>query len=478
MSPCFLHLVPCAFLLVLLGGCADEEGTWTGGPTAPEKTALDPAVREVIEKRVAAVKRDPDSASAQRSLGLAYEANSAWGEAVSAFRAAVDLEPTDHAARLHLAICLIEAGGDAEHIEQLERVVKEQPDGPAARFRLGQAYLNVGRFVKAQEQFSALRGLLPGRVHAHTGLGQVLLQQDDAEGALPHLRKAQSLDSDDLFVAFVLGQCLADLGHTREAMPLLSRGADADPPQLPDTLTKELDTYGVGLTARLARVNRLVEGGNLIRAITILKDLKTQYPEDLTVLNNLGAIYIQANQDEEALATLNNLLAIEPTHAQAWLNTASIHYERGRALLTSDRAAAQPHLVKALRAADKAVSFAGHSTKMHTQRGITLLALGSHDEAIAEFQEAIRMGTSEETVYLDCARLLFRQGREGSCLQTLLAGSQSHPEWVEVRIQIIPYYVRRRDSLGARSLLEEIRALAPEDPRLTDIQNLISENGL
>ena len=106
------------------------------------------------------------------------------------------------------------------------------------------------------------------------------------------------------------------------------------------------------------------------------------------------------------------------------------------------------------------------------------MALGGLEEAIAEFRETIRLGTTNQVVYLECSRLLLRQGRQGECLAVLLAGAQTHPEWVEVRIQILPYHVRRKDSPAARSLMEEIRALAPEDPRLVDILNLIVKNGL
>jgi tetratricopeptide (TPR) repeat protein len=485
------HLVLALALLHLVAGCSDEHSTLpdpSNATMAPD--VFDPAVQVVIQKRLEAIKRNPGSATAQRSLGLAFEANSAWPWAIGAYRRTLAINPDDHAARLHLAICLAHAGEDVEHVEQLEIVVKAEPTMAAGLNLLGLGYLNAGRFQEAQAQFLALRSLVPDLALGHLGMGQVLLEKDEAKEALKHLRKAHDLAPDDLFVGFVLGQCLADIGHNTEALPYLSRANDPRQlanlgirglvirPPLVDTLTKELGGYGVSLTAQIAQASRHLGAGNRIAALSILEDLEDDYPDDLAVLNNLGAVYIQVGQDEDALRVLHHLLTVKPDHHKAWFNISSIHYDRGVALLRTDRAAAQPHLGKALSAADKAVTHGRHVARMHNQRGNTLMALNNPEEAVAEYHEAIRLGSTDETVYLKCSQLSFMQGHRSEGFEVLMKAAQTHPEWFEVRIQIVPYYVGRQDSIGARSLMAEIKNLAPEDPRLTNILNLIVESGL
>jgi tetratricopeptide (TPR) repeat protein len=473
------HLVLGLALLHLVAGCGDENSTvsdLSDATMAPD--VLDPAVQVVIQKRLDAIKRNPGSAAAQRSLGLAFEANSAWPWAIGAYRRTLALNPDDHAARLHLAICLAHAGEDVEHVEQLERVVKAEPTMTAGINLLGLGYLNAGRFQEAQTQFLTLRSLIPDHALGHLGMGQVLLEEGEAKNALKHLRKAHDLAPDDLFVGFMLGQCLADIGRNSEALPYLSRANDPIRPPLVDTLTKELGGYGVSLTAMLAQASRHLGAGNRITALSILERLEDDYPDDLAVLNNLGAVYIQVGQDEDALRVLHHLLTVKPDHHKAWFNISSIHYDRGVALLSTDRAAAQPHLGKALAAADKAVTHGRHVAKMHNQRGNALMALSNPEEAIAEYREAIRLGSTDETVYLKCSQLSFMQGHRSEGFEVLMKAAQTHPEWFEVRIQIVPYYVDRQDSIGARSLMAEIKNLAPEDPRLTNILNLIVESGL
>ncbi|MAE47249.1 MAG: hypothetical protein CMJ86_10205 [Planctomycetes bacterium] len=473
------HLVLSLALLHLVAGCGDEHSTLpdiSDATMAPD--VLDTAVQVVIQKRLEAIKRNPGSATAQRSLGLAFEANSAWPWAIGAYRRTLAINPDDHAARLHLAICLAQAGEDVEHVEQLERVVKAEPTMAAGLNLLGLGYLDAGRFQEAQAQFLTLRNLFPDHPLGHLGMGQVLLEKGEAKDALEHLRKAHKLAPDDLFVGFMLGQCLADIGRSSEALPYLSRANDPIRPHLADTLTKELGGYGVSLTAQIAQASRYLGVGNRTVALSILEDLADDYPDDLAVLNNLGAVYIQVGQDEDALRVLHHLLTLKPDHHRAWFNISSIHYDRGVALLSTDRAAAQPHLNKALSAADKAVTHGRHVARMHNQRGNALMALNNPEEAIAEYREAIRLGSTDETVYLKCSQLSFMKNRPSEGFEVLMKAAQSHPDWFEVRIQIVPYYVERQDSIGARSLMAEIKNLAPDDPRLTNILNLIVESGL
>ncbi len=473
------HLVLGLALLHLVAGCGDEHSTLpdpSDATMAPD--VLDTAVQVVIQKRLEAIKRNPGSATAQRSLGLAFEANSAWPWAIGAYRRTLAINPDDHAARLHLAICLAQAGEDVEHVEQLEIVVKAEPTMAAGLNLLGMGYLNAGRFQEAQSQFLTLRSLFPDHPLGHLGMGQVLLEKGEAKSALKHLSKAHNLAPDDLFVGFMLGQCLADIGRSSEALPYLSRANDPIRPHLADTLTKELGSYGVSLTAQIAQASRFLGAGNRIAALSILEDLEDDYPDDLAVLNNLGAVYIQVGQDEDALRVLHHLLTVKPDHHRAWFNISSIHYDRGVALLRTDRTAAQPHLGKALSAADKAVTHGRHVARMHNQRGNALMALNNPEEAIAEYREAIRLGSTDETVYLKCSQLSFMQKRPSEGFEVLMKAAQTHPEWFEVRIQIVPYYVERQDSIGARSLMAEIKNLAPDDPRLTNILNLIVESGL
>lgn len=478
-----MQLLPLSLLcLIPLASCTEQEAP--PGQSAQEQEefaadrALDPAVQAVIDKRIKAIKRNPSSAAAHRSLGLAYESNAAWSRAIRALRKSLELASDDHATRMHLAICLSAAGSDAECLQLLEQVVAAQPDGPAGLYRLGVGYLRAGRFTEARTQFTAVRNLLPSNPHGHLGLGEVAMELGDAEAALTHLQKARTVGKGNDFVDFALGQCLAELGREMEAMPLLSKGMDAVRPQIGDSLSREMSRYGVSRSALLGRAADLHEGGDPASALGILKNLEEDYPEDLVVLNNLAAAYIAVKKGELALGTLEHVLRIKNSQHSAWFNISSIHFDRAIALVNQDFPAAQPHLAKALAAADKAVLHGGHLARMHTMRGKVLMIMKSYPEAIAELGESIRLGTTNEDVFLNSSKLLTATGRSPEAFRVLLNGMQKHPDWIEVKVQCIPYFVAQRDSINARRILDEIASLAPEDTRLPAIQSLLTQNGL
>ena len=68
---------PIALSLLALGlsACGPPD------PTSPlDTTGLDPAVRTLLEERLAVAREAPEDAARHGSLGLAYEANGLWPE--------------------------------------------------------------------------------------------------------------------------------------------------------------------------------------------------------------------------------------------------------------------------------------------------------------------------------------------------------------------------------------------------------------
>ncbi|MDA0947437.1 MAG: tetratricopeptide repeat protein [Planctomycetota bacterium] len=469
-----------ALLPLLLPAC--------GGASAPPVTVaellpagvqeVDPAVLEVLEQRVGAVNRDLGSAAVRRSLALALEANSFWAEAIAQYRLALGMDAADWDALLHLAGCLRQAGDLSGELDALERVVAARPDDRAALNRLAVARLDQGNLDGARELFRTLRSLLPEHPHGPLGLGQVELEAGNAEVALEHLESARALGRGAPFIDFVLGQCLAELGRTDEAVVLLDRGADSNRPQIATALEDEKARYSVSRADRISRAGRLHEAGRSAEARLILERLREQDPDDVPVLNNLAAAQMKLGRQDEAIATLEHVLELEPDQYAAWFNLASIHFDRGQEQMSASGSVDADLVALAMQAADRAVEFGGHLANMHLMRAKVLMLARSYAEAVTEFQASIRLGTTNEDVYLNCSKVQMNLGDQAGGIQTLMDGAARNPSWAEVRIQLLPYWVARRDGLAARGVLAEIEALIPEDPRLPKLRDYLKSNGL
>lgn len=469
--------------LLLLGACGPEvalpfDATDLSRASDGAGEGLDPAVVSMLEARLDAVRSEPSSASAMRSLGLACETSGSWDLAIQALEAALVLDPKDQGARLHLAICLHEAGRYDEELAALQEVSAAEPGNYAALYRLGVALLDRGRFDEALISFQTLATLKPDLHQGHLGVGQVLLEQEQPAQALTHLDAARARAVGDRFVEFAMGQCLADLGREQEAAAFLARGADAKRTHIADPLNAELAQYVVGRTGLLQRAMRLHQGGDFASARRILAGLAEDYPEDTTILANLGSAERELQQPDAAIASLTRAVELDPTLYAAWFNLASTHMDVFIRARSASGSSGSERLTLALAAADRAVEHGGHLAEMHEVRAKVHTLMNEGERAINDYQQAIALGTDNQETFLAVARLQFLRGdREGAFL-TLSQGAELHPDWVEVRVQALPILVDRRDALGARRLLEEVETLVPNDRRVEAMRQLIADQGL
>ena len=482
--PCAPIAAPlAAALLLLASGCGPAaEPPFDSSALARASNgagdALDSAVVTMLEQRLQAVRDQPGSAAALRSLGLACETSGSWDLAVLALEAALAADTADQGARLHLAICLHEAGRYDEELAALGTITEAEPENLPALYRHGVALLDRGRFDEALRSFQTLAALQPDLHQGHLGVGQVLLEQEQAEEALEHLDRARARAGGDRFVEFAMGQCLADLGREQEAAAFLARGTDAKRTHIADPLNAELAQYVVGRTGLLQRALRLHQGGDFASARRILAGLAEDYPEDTTILANLGSAERELQQSEAAIVSLTRAVELDPTLYAAWFNLASTHMDVFIRARSDSGQTSGERLTLALAAADRAVEHGGHLAEMHEVRAKVHTLMNEGERAITDYQQAIALGTDNQETYLAVARLQFLRGdREGAFL-TLGQGADLHPDWVEVRVQALPILVDRRDSLGARRLLEEVEALVPNDRRVEAMRQLIADQGL
>ncbi len=345
---------------------------------------LDQAVVDMLEARLEAVRSDPDSAPAMRSLGLACETSGSWDLAIQALEAALVLDPKDQGARLHLAICLHEAGRYDEELAALKEVSEAEPGNLAALYRLGVALLDRGRFDEALISFQTLAALKPELHQGHLGVGQVLLEQEKPEQALTHLDTARGRAGGDPFVEFAMGQCLADLGREQEATAFLTHIADA--------LNAELGRYVVGRSGLLQRALRLHRGGDLSGARRILVDLAEEYPDDTTILGNLGSAQRELGLADEAVVSLSRAVELEPDLYAAWFNLASTHLDVVLRERKESGKVSGERLAMALEAANEAVRHGGHLADMHEVRAKVHTLMNEGERALVDYQRAIDLG--------------------------------------------------------------------------------------
>src|SRR5262249_51606137 len=131
----------------------------------------------------------PANAIAQLNFGNGLAALGRRGEAIAAYRKAVELNPDFAEARLNLGTMLLERGDISEAIDQLNASVQLQPGSAEAQSMRGRAYQQKHLFFKAADCFRAALARQPDDVATRVRLA-LALAPHDADAAIAELRRA------------------------------------------------------------------------------------------------------------------------------------------------------------------------------------------------------------------------------------------------------------------------------------------------
>jgi len=170
----------------------------------------------------------------------------------------------------------------------------------------GIGLLLQGDLRGAEAAFRTVMAVDPTYVDGPVNVARARLQEGDVEAAIPLLEQALSLDPDLARAHFFMGTALRTLGRYDEAMPHLEA----------------------------ARV---------------------QYPRDRVVLNQIGRLQFLERQYDEAVATLEGVLLIDPEDLQAHYNLMLSHQGAGR----PDEAARERALYERFKADESAQAITG-----------------------------------------------------------------------------------------------------------------------
>jgi tetratricopeptide (TPR) repeat protein len=243
-------------------------------------------------------------------------------------------------------------------ITMLSRAQALRMEDPDIAFNLGVALAMNGRHIDAIPIYRALLSRAPSLVKARINLAACLLAIGQPRAACTELRPLREADPKSIDVFLNLASAMVEAGEFELAHSEIS---DA-----PETLR----THGA---ANLLKARAL----NGLRRHEEAADLFRQLLEGESVSadahNGLGAALLQLGRVQDAIAHLQNAIALDPQLMQA-------HHNLGHALHMAGRFEA------ALQAYDLAHSLAPAAAEPLYNKAMTLLSLGHFDEGWPLFE--------------------------------------------------------------------------------------------
>jgi len=217
--------------------------------------------------------------------GLAWDRLGNGPEALAAYRDAVEADPENMEARLHLGeVLLVQARNPEEALGHFEHVRVRKPSDANAAFGVARCQVLLGQTDAAREQLDALLAEHPDYARALVERGKLALAAGDAAGAEASLRRAFALTPDDRVALHNLIEALRKLDKTEDANRL--------EPQL-----KELDTD-------LHRLREII--------LAVAKD-----PHDLALRTEAAEICLRHGRKDEGRRWLATVLRRDPSDARA-----------------------------------------------------------------------------------------------------------------------------------------------------------------
>jgi tetratricopeptide (TPR) repeat protein len=141
-----------------------------------------------------AAKLDPWFGDAYMLLGLAQMQLQQWSDAQWAFEEAAKVEPGNAKAYLGAGSALNEEKNYPEAQKALQRSLEIRPDSAEAHYELARSLWGMGKWQAAEPHARQAIELNKDYAGPHALMGNIYLQQEDAEAALAEFQECLRLD--------------------------------------------------------------------------------------------------------------------------------------------------------------------------------------------------------------------------------------------------------------------------------------------
>ena len=348
----------------------------------PDLTAVEPRVRETIERQIAATGREPDSAASWGRLGMVLQAHQFDEEAESAYIEASRLAPTEFR-WVYLRGVLSDAHDPAAAVSLYRRAVEIDSAYAPARVRLAAALEKVGSAAEADTHYAEAVRLEPDNAVAHLGLGRLALARGEVDQAVRHLDRAYQLSPETQAIVATLSRARHRAGD-RDGARRLAQAARSLPPMIHhrDPRRAEVDVLAVDSESFLRRSKTYRETGQLQASLAELLRLIELEPDNAQAHFAAAGVYDRMNRPREAATAARRALELDPDLAGGRAVLAGALFKVG----SFEQAAAEAERV-----------LADDPTDVHMLLVTTMLAMRANDvgRALEGLDRAAAAGTSE-----------------------------------------------------------------------------------
>ena len=254
-----------------------------------------------------AVEQRPDYYNTHATLGAILNALGRFEEAETHLRRAITLHLQGWYAHLHLGDALYKQGRYEEALEATCVAVEQRPNYYKTYADLGLVLNALGRYEEAETHLRRALALNPQAQDAHLHLGDALYKQGRYEEALAATHVALEQDPNHFEAHVNLGAILAALGRYGEAVDVFAQAAALNPdsPQAAELY------FLMGMTAQ--------DNGQPEAAEYYVRSFEID-PHHTKAIRRLAHLRLEQQRYDESLELFQRLIALHPDDAATYSN--------------------------------------------------------------------------------------------------------------------------------------------------------------
>ena len=342
-------------------------------------------LKEVLEQ-------NPDNYGVWFNLGIAYSAAGLDGDAATAFRKVLALEPKLYEAQLNLAQLLLKEKKYAEAVEYLALASAQKPQEIRPQLMLGKALLASGKPTEAELRFKAVTALDGKHAEAFLLLSRALAAQQKWAEAVEPLTHYTELTPADTAAQMELAQTLENAKQPAEAAAIYRRfpkdpaameragvlALDAgDAKQSVEQLTLAVQASPTP-ALRYALATALLRSGDIVKSAEVAAALVAQTPGNFETRMFYGRLLRDQKKYAPAVEQFATATKLKADSLEAWNELTSM------LVLVNNYPAA-------LETIEKSKQLGGETAAYFWFRAIMQDKMQQHKPALVSYQRFLEM---------------------------------------------------------------------------------------
>ncbi len=430
------------------------------------------------------IEKQPKNPKLHYLSGSVYLDKGDYEQAIDAFIYCLELDLFYKQAGEKLVQAYLKLDRKEDAIQQYERLLKQNPSAETYN-STGGLYYKQGNIEQAIRYFEKAlkinKRYLPAKnnlFNMYKGRGIKYLEAKDYDGAISDFARAMELFPNDSGICDVMGATHADKGDYEQAIEYYEKAIALNPGNInaKNNLAKGYNNLGVVLVKQ-KQFQEAINAYNKALKIT---------PEDAQFKSNLESAYwrlanyyTETKNANKAIETYRKLLELNPTNRDVHIAIAGTYYNLGRYAEAIESFKAALRIRDAQSEAEKRNGISETEQNLlltYCKYGQTLLEACRYQNAIAQFQEALKIQPNDTDTLLNLGVAYQRTNQSEEALAVYEKALDIKPDNDKIKRFVINLHTNQgKKYMQARKYKSAIAALEkiPEVDRSGDISGSI-----